>query len=195
MVKGIQNIKTALNDVDARPIYLTSFLYISGFAFFVSFSAIYLVQRFGLSPAAIGTFFGIVGGWMIFTQLFLLRILTKYFSERRILRFSILMMGSGLLIFPFLPSVALVYAIMPVIAIGNGLSIANVSALISKGVSAEKQGAALGINGSLVALGNGVIPIIAGAASAFFGIGTPFILGSLFVLAAWMVLFGTRFTL
>jgi len=193
ILKGMQNIKAALNDVDVRPVYATSFLYISGFSFFVAFSGIYLVQRFGLSPGEIGTFFGVVGGWIIFTQGVLLRILTRYFSERQILRVSILMMGAGLSIYSFLPSMALVYTIMPMIAIGNGLSIANISALVSKGVSGEKQGAALGINGSLMALGNGVIPIVAGTVSGVFGIGMPFILGSILVFTAWVVLFGRMF--
>ncbi len=191
-MKGVQNIKAAFNDVDTRPVYLTSFLYLSGFAFFIAFSGIYLVQRFGISPAELGTFFGVVGGWIILTQAVILRILTKRYSERTILRYSILMMGAGLFIYPLLPSMALVYAILPIIAIGNGLSVANVGALISKGVSADKQGAALGINGSLMALGNGVAPIVAGAISAWLSIAAPFFLGAFFVSCAWLVLFGLR---
>ena len=38
---------------------------------------------------------------------------------------------------------------MPFVAIGQGLAIATITGLISKGVSEQKQGVALGINGSI----------------------------------------------
>jgi predicted MFS family arabinose efflux permease len=98
-------------------------------------------------------------------------------------------MFTGLVLFPLMPSMAFVYAIMPIIAIGNGLSIANLGGLISKSVSAEKQGAALGVNGSLGALGNSAAPIIAGLASGPLGIAAPFIFGALLVLSSWVRLF------
>ena len=187
--KGVYNVRSAIKDVNARPLYGANFLYFSGFSFFVSFSGIYLVSTFGLSEAGVGTFFGVVGLWIVVTQGILLRIVSKHFNERQILRFSMLSMATGLFLFTFMPSMGLVYALMPVIAIGNGLSIANMNALISKSVSAEKQGVALGINGSLAALGNSVIPIAAGAASGLLATSAPFIIGAVFVLFAWAVLF------
>ncbi len=66
---------------------------------------------------------------------------------------------------------------------------ANMGALVSKSVSAKKQGAALGINGSLMALSQGIIPITAGVVSGIFGIRAPFIVGSLLVVWAWLTLF------
>ena len=59
------------------------------------------------------------------------------------------------------------------------------TALISKSVSADKQGAALGINSSLGALSNGLIPLLAGFGSGFFGISAPFFVGGLLVAVAW----------
>jgi hypothetical protein len=60
---------------------------------------------------------------------------------------------------------------------------------VSKSVSPEKQGAALGINGSLMALAQGIIPLFAGIVSGFLGLTIPFILGSMLMVWAWLNLF------
>lgn len=188
-LKGIQNIMAAWRDHDARPVYLSSFLYASGFAFFTSFIGIMLVTRFGLDEKAIGTFFGVVGAWIVVTQLFILRVLTKKYNEKTILRISLLILAGTLFAYPFIPSVFLLYALAPLLSIPNGLSMANMSALVSKSVSSQRQGAALGINGSLMALSQGIIPITAGAFSGLLGIRAPFIAGALLVVMAWFMLF------
>jgi predicted MFS family arabinose efflux permease len=69
---------------------------------------------------------------------------------------------------------------------------ANMGALISRGVSKEKQGAALGINGSLMALAQGVAPLVAGIGSGFIGLQAPFITGGVLVFFAWWLLFANR---
>ena len=56
-------------------------------------------------------------------------------------------------------------------------------------VDIHKQGAALGINGSLLAFAQGVIPLFAGAGSAVFGVAIPFIAGAFFIFCAWLNLF------
>lgn len=189
ILKGLHNIKSAFKDADARPIYLASFLYMSGFAFYTSFVGILLVSKFSFSESSVGTFFGIAGAWIVITQLLILRILAKKYSERSILRYSLILLALSISTYPFIPSPVLIYAIIPFLAVPQGLSMANISALISKGVSPEKQGAALGINGSLLALSQGVIPVLAGAASSLIGIQLPFVAGGLFIITAWSVLF------
>lgn len=189
LFKGIQNILAAWRDKDARPVYLSSFLYASGFAFFTSFIGILLVSRFGQSESEIGGFFGIVGIWIVITQLFILRILARHYSEKSILRFSLLILAGSIMAYPFAPSMHYLYIIMPILAIPNGLSMANMGALVSKSVSPDRQGAALGINGSLMALSQGMIPLIAGLLSGAIGIRAPFVIGGLLVLSAWLTLF------
>jgi MFS transporter, DHA1 family, tetracycline resistance protein len=187
--KGVNNIKTAWNDKDARPVYMANFLYIAGFTFFTSFIGILLVARFGLSESAIGTFFGVVGFWIIITQVFILRIVSKKYTERQILRVTLIMFAIVLSLYPFVPSIIWIYSLIPLLAIPNGLTMANMTALVSRGVSGSKQGAALGINSSLMALAQGTIPLIAGISSGFLGIAAPFLAGSTLALGSWYVLF------
>lgn len=188
-LKGIHNIRAAITDQDARPVYLASFLYVSGFSFLTSFIGVLMVTKFGFSEADVGTFFGVVGAWVVVTQLFILRVLTSRFKERQILRYTLLILAGSIAAYPFMPSGLFLYALIPLVAVPQGLSMANMTALVSKSVSADKQGAALGINGSLLALAQGVIPLAAGFGSSLIGIAAPFIAGGLVVLAAWGTLF------
>lgn len=192
LLKGLHNIRDAYRDTDARPVYLANFLYMSGFSFFISFIGVLLVARFHFNEAAIGTFFGVIGGWIILTQLFILRLLSGRYSERVILRYSILVVGVCIALYPFLPDVFWLYVLLPIMAVPQGLTFANMGALVSKSVSPAKQGAALGINGSLMALSQGVIPVFGGAVTGLLGLGTSFVLGALLVGAAWAVLFWRR---
>ena len=66
---------------------------------------------------------------------------------------------------------------------------ANISSLISKSVSKDKQGAALGINGSIGAFSQGTIPALSGFVSSMFGVIFPFIIGGISIVGAWYVLF------
>ncbi len=189
ILKGIRNIQAAFRDKDARPVYLASFLYMCGFSFLTSFMGVMLVSRFGFDAAGVGTFFALVGVWVVITQLLILRFLTRLYDEKTILRVSWIALALGIAIYPFVPSGLIAYIIIPLVAVPQGLSIANIQALVSKSVSAEKQGAALGINGSLLAFSQGVIPLIAGVGASVLGIQVPFIAGALFVLSAWSALF------
>lgn len=187
--KGIHNIAAAFRDVDARPVFLSSFLYMSGFSFVVSFMGVMLVNRFGLSEAGVGSFFGAVGIWIVITQVVILRYLVRKYNEKQILRYAMLCLAAAMLAYPFAGSVAMLYLIMPFMAIPQGLSMANINSLVSKSVSADKQGAALGINSSLIALAQGVIPLAAGFGSGILGLQAPFIAGAFLVTCAWFTLF------
>lgn len=189
MLTGVRNIKVALTEVDTKPVYGASFLYQSGFTFFTSFVGVLLVRTYGFSETSIGVFFGAVGVCIVFTQLVILRYLTKRYSERQILRVSLIVLAVVLAVYPFAPHIYILYMLVPILAVANGLSMANMGALISKGVSKEKQGAALGINGSLMALAQGIGPLIAGIGSGIIGLQAPFITGGCLIVFAWILLF------
>ncbi len=192
LFKGIQNIRAAFDDKDARPVYLANFLYLAGFSFFTSFAGILLVSKFGQDEAGVGTYFGIVGACIVITQLFILRFLTKHYRERQILRYTMLIAAFVLLLQPFMPNAFWLFALIPFFAVPQSLTMANTTALVSKSVSPEKQGAALGINASLMAFAQGAVPLIAGAGAGLLGVHVPFIAAAVFMTTAWWVLFGGK---
>lgn len=188
ILKGIRNLQKAYLDKSTRFIYLSSFLYMSGFTFLTSFSGIFLVERFSYDAAAIGTYFAVIGLFVIITQAGILPVLSKKYGEIVILRFSLFILALSVGIFPFMPNTISNFILVPFIAVPQGLAMANLSALISKKVSAQKQGAALGINGSLIAFSSGTIPLLAGFGSGYWGLKSPFIAGMILILAAWILL-------
>jgi len=187
--KGIRNIVAAIRDTETRPLYGASFLYLLGFSFLPPFYGVFLVNRLGFNATQVGLAFAAVGACVTFAQLVLLPPLTRRFSERAILRVSMAMVAVSMTMFSFLPTWWLVVAMIPFTAIPQGLSLANMAALISRSVPADRQGVALGINGSLLALGSALAPAIGGVGAGVLDIHTPFVLGGLSIVAAWSVLF------
>jgi DHA1 family tetracycline resistance protein-like MFS transporter len=183
--KAIHNIRSAFTGKETSHLYISNFLYLTGFTFFTASTGIFLVQKFGLTSAGLGTYFGVLGVWIVITQGFILRVITKKYTEKAILRFSLVAVALAIIAMPFMPTLVFIYVILPFIAIPQGLSMANMSALISKSVSPEKQGAAMGINGSLAALAQGAVPALAGGVTALFGISFPYFVAGTCMLLAW----------
>lgn len=188
LFKAFHNIKKAYLDKDARPLYLASFFQMLGFAFFTSFVSIFLVVRFAFTVASSGTYFAVIGGWMVFSQIFVVRIISKKYTERTILLTGLPVLALVIILHPFIYNQVIVYAIIPLIAMSVGLINTTLPALISKGVGKESQGAALGINGSLQALSQGLAPLLAGGLAGIFGIASVFLVGGGFVIISWFVI-------
>lgn len=190
--KGLQNIKQAFSDKDALPVYLTSFFYMCGFAFFTSFIGILLAVNHGYSEAGIGAFFAVVGLSIAVTQLVILPQVAKRYKERPILLFGFPIVAATIVAYPFVDGNVLLFLLIPIMAVPQGLAFANISSLVSKSVSADKQGAALGINGSLMALAQGIVPLIAGIGTGIIGLTSPFVAGGVIIMLAWLILWHAR---
>lgn len=183
--KAIHNIKLAMQDKEISHLYKANFFYYTGFAFFTSFSGLYLVQKYSLSEAALGSYFAIIGLSIVFTQIVILRVVTKYWKPLQIVKKSMIVVAVTSALTPFMPTLMLQYLLVPLVAIPQGLSMANLGALLSTSVSKERQGIALGINGSLSALSQGLVPLLGGIMTAYFGLTLPFLLGGLSIMYAW----------
>ncbi len=190
--KGLRNIQQAFSDKDAAPVYLTSFLYMSGFAFFTSFIGVMLAVNHGYTEAGIGAFFAVVGLSIAVTQLVILPQVAKRFGEKKILLTGFPIVAAVIFTYPFVDGNILLFLLIPIMAIPQGLAFANISSLVSKSVSMDKQGAALGINGSLMALAQGVVPLIAGVGTGIIGLKSPFIAGAIVIMVAWFILRSTN---
>jgi MFS transporter, DHA1 family, tetracycline resistance protein len=184
LMKAFQNIKEAWSDTIVRPVYFASFFVMLGFSFFTSFISVYLVDRFNFTESNTGMYFGIVGVWIVIAQAVVVRMVGKRYTERTILLASLPILALTIAIHPFVPGIKYLYFAMPFMAISFGLITTNIPALVSKRAG-DRQGAALGINGSLQALTQGIAPIAAGLLAGYFGLGASFIIGSLLVIVAY----------
>lgn len=187
LFKAFKNIKTAYLDVDTRPLYTVSFLQMLGFGIYTSFSGVFLSYRYGFTESDTGTYFAVVGLFIMLSQLFVVRYASARYSERQVLRFALPLLAIVLCAQTFVFNVWVLYALIPFTAAAVGLITTNLPALISKGVSGSRQGAALGINGSLQALSQGIAPLVASAVAAVLGIPVIFIIAGLLVVVAYLL--------
>lgn len=185
--KSIKNIIKAFSFEDLRTIFATQFLFQGGFAFFVGFFSIFLIQRFNFTQGNIGDFFSYVGLWIVFTQAVITRNAAKKFMEFQILRITLIGSGTFILLF-FLPHIWWqLLLIVPFFAICNGLSQANLAALVSRSVGPEVQGEILGINASVQALAQSMPPMLSGYIAATLNPSAPVLVASIVIILAGAV--------
>lgn len=188
--RSIHNILKVFEMKNLRLLYLTNFLFFSGFTFFVTFMSVFLIERFNFSQGNIGDFFSYIGLWVAFTQAVITRKLANYFSEKQVLRFTLIGGGTAVGLMFFTNVWWQLYILAPMFAICNGLSIANITGLISRSADQKIQGEILGINSSVQALGQLIPPILAGLIASSISSQAPVITASVI-----MILSGALFLL
>lgn len=189
LFSGFINIKKAFTFKDLRVMFLVVFLTTVGFNFFTQFFQVFLYGKFKFTQSQVGDFFAYMGLWIAISQGAIMRPLSKIFKPAKILSYSIVLLAIS---FPFLliPHQRVwLYLVVPFIAIFQGLTQPNGTAIISNLVDSGKQGEILGINQSISSLAQALPPIIAGFVTAVnINLPTWFAAGS--TLLAWIIFKG-----
>lgn len=183
---GFRNIAKAYQIRQMRMMFLVVFFLTIGFNFFTQFFQVFLIGKFQFTQSQIGMLFAYMGIWIAIAQGAIVRPLTKRFTPVQILSWSSLLLA---LTFPLLllPSkVIWIYAIIPFVAVLQGLTQPNSTAIVSGLCDRRSQGQILGINQSVTSLGQAVPPIIAGFVTAI-NINLPTLFAAGATLLAWLV--------
>ncbi|HMS50454.1 MAG TPA: MFS transporter [Candidatus Saccharibacteria bacterium] len=178
--QAVDNIRKAATSPGLRVVFSANFLYWGGFTFFTTFFQIFLIQKLNFKQSNIGDFFAYIGIWIVISQVVLTPLLVR-FKNHTILRFSLLGTGFALFLQLIPDNTTQLLLVAPFIAIFNGLTLANATALVSKSVGPEIQGEVLGIDASVQALAQSVPAIISGYV-ATLGINMPVVVGGSIVL-------------
>lgn len=184
LLKGVHNIRAALDDVQARPLFLSNFFIQLGFSGFTTFIGVLLLNRYGYTEGEIGMFFAAVGLWIVITQAGVLPRMMNRWNEKKVIPIALLVLACSLFAHVLVFPVYVLYMIMPFTAIGMGLANACLLSLMSRNVGPDKQGVTLGINASVQALALGMGPLLGGLVAGTLGIGAPFLVATLSVLFA-----------
>ncbi len=187
ITRSIQNIGKAFRIPKLRGLFTTSFLFISGFTFFTTFFAVFLVQKFEFSTGGVGNYFAYVGIWIAIAQALVTRAIGKRFGEISILRVALAATGVFILLQVVPHKVGWLYVIVPFFAIANGLVMANLNGLISRSAGPDKQGEILGINASVQALAQSIPPILAGYLAASTVFSAPIIVSAILIVISGIV--------
>ncbi len=185
LFRGIQQVGLSFKEPKLRSVFTIVLLFSLGFTLFTQFFAVLLIDKFSFTESKIGLLFGWIGIWIALTQGLLIRFIGRKLGHRKTLLYSILILcfaiGSLLI-----PSQAFwFYIICPFIAIGQGLTSPNLTAVVSDQAGKEFQGEILGINQSMASLGALIPPMVAGYMYTINS-NLPLISSSVVVFIAWI---------
>jgi DHA1 family tetracycline resistance protein-like MFS transporter len=162
-----------------------------GFNFFTQFIQIYLIKRFDFGQGDIGALFGYLGLWIALTQGLLLRPVSARLSPAPILRISLLLMGLAVISILVPQESPFLYAILPLVSLGQGFSSPNLLSLISNKADPSVQGEILGINQSVNSFAQLLPPLIGGLIVAW-DIRAPLLVSGSIIVLAWLIFMVNR---
>lgn len=185
--KGVVDIARAYGIKRLRGVFATNFFFTSGITFVATFFSVYLIDRFHMNQIGIGYYIGYAGLMIVVAQALIVPVLSKYFDEVRILRWTLLIGTVGIFSFYFphtIPGLLLAGALF---AMSNGISMAMLPSLASRRAPTHMQGEIMGINTSIQALSHIAPPILSGFIAANIAPAAPVYIAGAAVGIAWIV--------
>jgi DHA1 family tetracycline resistance protein-like MFS transporter len=185
----IENISKFLNMPVVGSLIFTFALATLAMSMMEATLVLYMKDKFGWGIKEVSFGFAYIGVCIVFTQGFLVRKLIPKIGERNVLRIGLTCMAIGLLGIAFAQHIWMMAIVQTFLAIGNGFTNPSIMGSISLLVPTDEQGLALGTTQSLSALGRVVGPALGGLLFGSLTIGSPFIVASLLVICALILIF------
>ncbi len=183
-LQGFRNIAVSFSDRRLALIFTVVLLLSLGFSFFTQFFSVLLIEKFSYTERDIGLLYAWIGLWLVITQGVFVRRLSTIVAPRRVLVFSILGLSFFLLLLLLPEHSYWFYLLNPCIAISQGITSPNLTTVVSLEAGASHQGEILGINQSMLSLGQIVPPLIAGYLNTLSS-SLPMLAAAVFAFAGW----------
>ena len=191
--RAMSNVIDGFRSDRLRIVLGSAFLFNAGFTFFTTFFGVYLRNNFGFNAGKTGDYFALVGLFIAITQAVFVGRVAKRLADWKVLRFSLFGTGMVMFIYFFSPTDTslYIYLTIPFFTFFNGLSMANMGALVSRSAEMGRQGEAMGIYSSVQSLAQVPASILVGYIATTITSATPLVVsgscivagGLLFVLA------------
>lgn len=189
VTRSVSNVVNGFASDRLRVPLMSGFLFGAGFTFFTTFFGVYLRNNFGFTASRTGDYFAFVGIFIAFSQAVLVRRISTRITDFKVLRFSMFGLASCLAVFFFAPAGHSVWVYLPVpfFSAFNGLTMANMSSLISRSAEMGKQGEAMGIYSSVSSLAQVPASVLVGYITGSITSAQPLIVASLCIAAGGAV--------
>jgi DHA1 family tetracycline resistance protein-like MFS transporter len=175
------------------PLYLYLFFHMfTAFAALESMFSLYLHGRFGAGPLGVGMLFGYIGLFIALTQGVAVGRLAARFGEAKLVIAGLVAMGIGMFGVAAAPSYGWLFAVGPIVALGNGIAFPSFTSLYSRACHAEKAGEFLGESQSMATTGRIVGPLWAGLALGEISLAAPFWIAGVLMLTAAALFYALR---
>lgn len=165
------------NPVVSR-VLLVTLIYMAGFSGMESTFGLWTAARYGWGAREVALAFMAVGVVSVICQSMVTGRLARRFGESRVLAAGCLLFGIGLVGQVLSPVAWMVPVMMALGAFGMALTMPNVSAMISRSVDPDQQGAMLGLNMASSSVARVLGPVIAGFIFSHVGHDWPFLIGA-----------------
>jgi DHA1 family tetracycline resistance protein-like MFS transporter len=191
MSTGLINLGNAIRHPRLSPLFLVVFLITLGFNFFTQFFSVFLISKFKMSVSQVSDIFAYVGLWIVIGQGALQRPLSAKFKPVAILKFSMVVLALVLPLLLVPDESQWLFLVIPFVALSNGLTQPNMTAMVSMEADASEQGQILGINQSIQSIGMAIPPIVAAYINEI-SINLPIISSASLIFLGWLLLMSRR---
>ncbi|MEN9407820.1 MAG: hypothetical protein RLZZ455_1036 [Candidatus Parcubacteria bacterium] len=147
-------------------------------------------QKFGWDEGQNGLYFGLIGLSSFTTQMFLIRLFVKKFSEVQMIKLGLVVFSASIVVMGLAPFQWLVILAGITTPFAVSLIMINTQALISLESKADEQGLVLGITQSFGSLGMVFGPLIGGVVGSF-NLSLPFVMSGIMTLG--ILFFGRKY--
>jgi MFS transporter, DHA1 family, tetracycline resistance protein len=183
----ISQLARILKMSNVRTLLVAVLLLNLAFAGLVNNFPLFSHVRFGWGTTSNAFFFAFVGVCAVVTQGSLIGRLQPRFGEARLLVGGLALTSLTLALVALFPSGALLYPVVGLLALGTGLAIPSLTAIISNRTSAEAQGRLMGGLQAILSLAMILGPALAGLAFDYVGIPAPYLIGGALAFLALIV--------
>jgi len=152
---------------------IVTLLYTSAFAAAESTFGLWAQDRFGWGPRQLSYAFAAVAVTAALAQGFLTGRLTRRYGEAVMLAAGLAIISATLALQPLGAGMNRSIALLALTVFGQALALPNISALISRTTSPDRQGAMLGLNMSVGAASRAIGPVVGGALFSLAGPDAP----------------------
>jgi len=185
LFQTFKDIRIVFHEKVLRVLLLVSFLFGTGWAFFLVFFPTFLVQKFNLSSGQIGDIYAYQAVVWSFASFLLNKELIGKFSVRTLVLAGSLAATIGVAWSVFPDHLWHYWFIIPVALTGGALCWINISTILSTKASSHMQGRALGASGAMWSLGQIIAPLVAGPLAGW-NISSPLLVGSTLIFLAFI---------
>jgi DHA1 family tetracycline resistance protein-like MFS transporter len=167
-------------------LYLWFHIYV-GFAAVEGSFPLYLLRRYGATSLDVGIMFAWIGIFIAITQGIVVGRLARYMREGTMVMAGLVITAVGLVGLTLAPSYAALYAVGPIVAVGNGIAFPSFTSLYSQTCAERDAGELLGDGNAMGITGRVVGALCAGLLMDHFGLRAPFVVAGAVMLSAGVI--------
>jgi len=177
----------ALKRPKVGPLLMVRFFLMMGFALFQAIFALFALDKLNLNAQATGLVLTFIGFYSVLVQGVGIGLLTKRFSDNKIIIGALWMMFLGFIGWSLTPNLPVMLLVILPLAGGGWIANTIITSGITKAVAPDEIGGMLGFSNALESITRVISPIVGGILFAKIGMGDPAVFSAVMLLCAiWL---------